>query len=62
MVKKVSLGTNVSLYPMPVTLVGALVGGKPNYMTVAWASRVNLNPPIMAVAVGKIQAHPPGDS
>ncbi len=53
MAKKVSLGTNVCLYPMPVTLVGALVEGKPNYMTVAWTNRVNLNPPIMAVAVGK---------
>ena len=32
---KARVGPRVSLYPMPTVLVGALVGGKPNYITVA---------------------------
>jgi flavin reductase (DIM6/NTAB) family NADH-FMN oxidoreductase RutF len=37
---------------MPVTLVGAVVEGKPNFMPVAWVSRVNNRPPLIAVAMG----------
>jgi flavin reductase (DIM6/NTAB) family NADH-FMN oxidoreductase RutF len=37
---------------MPVSIVGAQVGGKPNFMTVAWVSRVNFDPPMIAVAIG----------
>ncbi len=32
---KVKLGVKNCLYPMPTTLVGALVHGKPNYVTIA---------------------------
>jgi flavin reductase (DIM6/NTAB) family NADH-FMN oxidoreductase RutF len=32
---KVKLGERNCLYPMPTTLVGALVNGKPNYVTIA---------------------------
>jgi flavin reductase (DIM6/NTAB) family NADH-FMN oxidoreductase RutF len=32
---KKSLGARNCLYPMPVTIVGATVGGKPNFITVA---------------------------
>jgi hypothetical protein len=32
---KVKLGAKNCLYPMPTTIVGALVHGKPNYITVA---------------------------
>jgi len=39
--------------PMPVTIVGANVEGKPNFMTAVWVSRVNSNPPMIAVAIGK---------
>jgi flavin reductase (DIM6/NTAB) family NADH-FMN oxidoreductase RutF len=50
---KSKLSTNVCLYPMPVTLVGADVGGKANFSTVSWVNRVNFQPPIMMVAVGR---------
>jgi flavin reductase (DIM6/NTAB) family NADH-FMN oxidoreductase RutF len=40
---------------MPVVLVGANVGGKPNFMAVAWFSKVNSDPPMMMVAIGKRQ-------
>ncbi|MCU0571596.1 MAG: flavin reductase family protein [Syntrophobacteraceae bacterium] len=48
---KQSLGSNAFLYPMPVVLVGTLVDGKPNFMTVGWVSRVNFKPPLLAIAV-----------
>ena len=53
----VKLGFNLrtTAYPMPVVLVGAVVNGKPNFMAVAWFSKVNSNPPMMMVALGKRQ-------
>jgi flavin reductase (DIM6/NTAB) family NADH-FMN oxidoreductase RutF len=50
---KVKLDAGTFTYPMPVTLVGATVGGKPNFMAVAWVSRVNYSPPYLAIALGK---------
>ncbi|MBU0495468.1 MAG: flavin reductase family protein [Chloroflexi bacterium] len=49
---KVKLGHNAFTYPMPMTLVGAVVDGKPNFMAVGWVSRVNARPPMIAVALG----------
>jgi flavin reductase (DIM6/NTAB) family NADH-FMN oxidoreductase RutF len=40
------------LYPMPMTIVGAVVDGKPNFMAAAWVSRVNFKPAMMMVALG----------
>ena len=42
------------LYPMPVVLVGANRGGKANFMTAAFAGIVNLNPPKIALGLGKL--------
>lgn len=38
---------------MPVTLLGSIVDGKPNFMPLGWVSRVNANPPMIAVGVNK---------
>ena len=38
---------------MPVVPVGAIVQGKPNFMTVGWVSRVNFKPPMIAVSINK---------
>jgi flavin reductase (DIM6/NTAB) family NADH-FMN oxidoreductase RutF len=51
--KKVNIGKNVSIYPMPVTLVGSKVEEKPNFMTVAWITRVNAAPSMLAVSLNK---------
>jgi flavin reductase (DIM6/NTAB) family NADH-FMN oxidoreductase RutF len=53
--ERIDIGANSLFYPMPVTLVGALVHGRPNFLAVAWVSRVNLNPPILAVALNKVR-------
>jgi len=55
MMDKINIGANSLFYPMPVSLVGALVQGRPNFLAVAWVSRVNLDPPIVAVALNKVR-------
>lgn len=49
------LGSKPMLYPMPVTLVGADVAGKPNFMTIAFIGIVNMNPAM--VAMGASPSH-----
>jgi flavin reductase (DIM6/NTAB) family NADH-FMN oxidoreductase RutF len=49
---KVKLNNNAFVYRMPMTLVGAVVEGKPNFMAAAWVSRVNNRPPLIGVAIG----------
>ena len=47
------IDSNVSIYPMPVVLVGAVVGGRANLLAVGWISRVNNQPPMLAMALNK---------
>jgi flavin reductase (DIM6/NTAB) family NADH-FMN oxidoreductase RutF len=49
---KTPLGSRPFLYPMPVALIGALVGGKPNYAPVAFCGIVNLDPARVAIGIG----------
>jgi flavin reductase (DIM6/NTAB) family NADH-FMN oxidoreductase RutF len=39
------------MYPMPAVLVGANVGGRPNYMVAAWCSLACMAPPMVSVAL-----------
>jgi flavin reductase (DIM6/NTAB) family NADH-FMN oxidoreductase RutF len=39
---------------MPMTLVGAEVDGKPNFLAAAWITRCNPNPPLLLAALGKM--------
>jgi flavin reductase (DIM6/NTAB) family NADH-FMN oxidoreductase RutF len=49
--KKVTLGPQTLNYPLPAFLIGAKVNGKPNFMTVAWCSIANSDPPMISVAI-----------
>ncbi|OGD55882.1 hypothetical protein A3K78_05070 [Candidatus Bathyarchaeota archaeon RBG_13_52_12] len=40
---KVNIGAVNALDPLPTTLVGAKVGGKPNYLAIAWVGIVGRN-------------------
>ena len=51
MTRKVTLGPQTLLYPMPALLVGSNVDGKPNFMTVAWSGIANSNPPMLTVGI-----------
>jgi flavin reductase (DIM6/NTAB) family NADH-FMN oxidoreductase RutF len=57
---KVNLGANAYIYPMPVTLVGAMVEERANFMAVGWVMRVNRQPPLLAVALNKAHYTPKG--
>ena len=43
-------------FPMPVAVLGTRYQGRPNFMAVAWLTRVNSRPPLVAVAVGRSHA------
>ncbi|MDT8284592.1 MAG: flavin reductase family protein, partial [Thermovirgaceae bacterium] len=51
--EKVNIGNNPFLMPMPMVIVGSLIGERPNFMAVGWASRVNARPAIMSIAIGR---------
>jgi flavin reductase (DIM6/NTAB) family NADH-FMN oxidoreductase RutF len=53
---KVSIGTNATICPMPITLIGSIVNSHPNFMTVAFISRVNMDPPLISMALNKRSA------
>lgn len=50
---KVRIDSNVSIYPMPVVLAGAMVGGKANFLAIGWVARVNYQPPMVAMSLSK---------
>ena len=50
---KIDLGAKGASYPMPVTLVGAMVKGKANFLAAAWFTFAALNPPKVLVALNK---------
>jgi flavin reductase (DIM6/NTAB) family NADH-FMN oxidoreductase RutF len=45
---------------MPVSLVGAYVNGKPNFMAVAWFTMASYKPPRIAITLGKGHYTNPG--
>jgi flavin reductase (DIM6/NTAB) family NADH-FMN oxidoreductase RutF len=49
--EKITLGPQTLLFPMPATLIGSQVDGKPNYMTAAWCAIAAQEPPSVAVAI-----------
>jgi len=51
--EKIELVRSGIPYPMPCSLVGANVSGKPNYLTIGWFTLVNSNPPYILVAMTK---------
>jgi flavin reductase (DIM6/NTAB) family NADH-FMN oxidoreductase RutF len=53
---RVEIGPQGFLYPMPVTLVGADLPGGPNFMPIAWITRVQYNPPRVAAGLNKAHA------
>lgn len=50
---KIQIAENAFVYPMPMTVVGTMIAGRPNFMAVGWVTRVNFKPPMIAIALGK---------
>jgi flavin reductase (DIM6/NTAB) family NADH-FMN oxidoreductase RutF len=57
---KINMGATIPAYPMPVSLVGAHVDGKPNFLAVAWFTMVSYKPPRIAIALGRNHYTNPG--
>lgn len=57
---KINLGSTIPAYPMPVSLVGTHVDGKPNFLAVAWFTMSSYKPPRIAIALGKGHYTNPG--
>ncbi len=51
--EKVKTGPFIPLPVVPTVLVGANVGGKPNYLAVGFVGGVNIHPPIIGVSLNK---------
>ena len=51
--EKVETGIRNISYPMPISILGAKVGDKVNFLTVAFFSVVSLKPPHILAALGK---------
>ncbi len=52
-IQKVKIDTNAFGFPMPMTIIGSTLDGKPNFMPAAWITRVDHKPPQIAVALGR---------
>ncbi|WP_455464588.1 flavin reductase family protein [Candidatus Hodarchaeum mangrovi] len=50
---KYSLGPKPLIFPIPISLVGALVAGKPNFETIGDVGIMGLNPPLVYVSSHK---------
>ena len=57
---RINLGPQGFIYPMPMTLVGADLPDGPNFMAIAWVSRVVMNPPLIVAGLNKGHATNPG--
>jgi flavin reductase (DIM6/NTAB) family NADH-FMN oxidoreductase RutF len=50
--EKVRIGAKTFLYPMPTVLVGVNVGGKPNYVTIAYCGIAQHSPAMFSFSCG----------
>jgi len=57
---KINLGSTIPAYPMPVSLVGTHVNGKPNFLAVAWFTMASYKPPRIFISLGKGHYSNPG--
>jgi len=51
--KKIGVEPSKIGYPMPVVIIGTEIYGKVNFMTAAWVTHVNLEPPMLAICLSK---------
>lgn len=49
--EKIKLGAQPYIYPMPTVIVGSMVDGSPNFLTVSYVGIVQQTPPMVSVAL-----------
>jgi hypothetical protein len=52
MIKK-KIGTNMFMFLITFNLLGTMVDKKPTFKALKWVSRVNFNPPLVRIGVGR---------
>jgi len=52
---KKNIGKSFNIFPMPVVIVGAVTDGRPNFMTAAWVTKLNTEPPLLGLSLGHRQ-------
>jgi flavin reductase (DIM6/NTAB) family NADH-FMN oxidoreductase RutF len=52
---KKNIGKSFNIYPMPVVIVGTVTDGRPNFMTAAWVTKLNSDPPLVGLSLGQGQ-------
>ena len=52
---KRNIGTSFNIVPMPVVIVGTVTDDKPNFMTAAWVTKLNSDPPLLGLSLGRKQ-------
>ena len=50
---KVNIGEQAYVLPMATTILGSHLDRRPNFMALAWLTRVNFKPPMLGVAVNR---------
>ncbi|MFW9786181.1 MAG: flavin reductase family protein [Candidatus Thorarchaeota archaeon] len=50
---KIELNSDGSPFPKPIVLIGSVIDGRPNFITVAWFNRMSRTPNIWGACVGK---------
>lgn len=56
MTQRINIGTNAFILPEPMTVLGTVYNGKPNFMAAAWVTRCNFKPCLMAVCINTVHA------
>jgi flavin reductase (DIM6/NTAB) family NADH-FMN oxidoreductase RutF len=49
--EKISLGAHPYIYPMPTVIVGTLIEGEPNFITVSYIGVVQHKPPMVSITL-----------
>ena len=53
MSERINIGDNAFIIPEPQTILGTMLDGKPNFMALAWITRLNYKPCIMGMSVNQ---------
>lgn len=53
MSERINIGNNAFILPEPQTILGTMLDGKPNFMALAWITRLNYQPCLMGMGVNQ---------
>ncbi|MFW9977973.1 MAG: flavin reductase family protein [Candidatus Thorarchaeota archaeon] len=51
--EKIEIENTIAPFPKPAVLVGSMVDGRPNFMNLAWLTRISFKPHLWLMSIGK---------